>query len=146
MKKRLIATAIILSILTLLCVSLSAESGFVDSMDFQGTGIELTLDSALSTMLEKNTTVKLGILDLEQANLDYEKNMKTIRRTKGLLERNSTDYLRIVLQELSIKFARENAERSYQATIEGLKADIEKSYYELLQAQELERINKDNLD
>lgn len=52
----------------------------------------------------------------------------------------------VTLQEIVGEYGLENSKRNYNATVEKLKADIEEAYYGLLQAQQLEDINKANVE
>ncbi|GBF12286.1 TolC family protein [Tepidibacillus sp. HK-1] len=127
-----------------------ANSLIIDSMDFQGEATELTLNQAIDLMLKDNPTMEQQKLDLEQAQVDYDKAKYNLRKLKPLYEdkrKDSIDYLQNYrLLEVSTEFTKANAERNAQATTEGLKAQVEESYYKLLQAEQLLKIKKENLD
>lgn len=144
-----------LIILTMgICVIVSGfavgQSNLVDSMDFQGSGNEYTLEEAIETMLKDNSAIENATLELEQANVDYDKGKKDLKKSEkyfGKKREDSIDYLQnITLLELSTEFTLANANRNYKATIEEQKADVEELYFLLLQAEELVEINKQNLE
>lgn len=144
----------VLIVTTVLCLSLlgfaTAESRIVDGMDFSDNGINLTLEEAIDVMLKDSPTVKQAYFDKEVAEVDYERNRRAIKKLKKLYKdkkEDSIDYIKgVKLFELKNNYGKENAERNYEATIEKLKAEVEESYFGLLQAQELEEINKTNLE
>ena len=59
-----------------ICVSIGGlavgQSNVVDSMDFQGSGNELTLEEAIETIQSDNSTIESAKLDLEQAKVEYD--------------------------------------------------------------------------
>lgn len=111
---------------------------------------QLTLNQAIEEMLKDNTTLKQTKLDLEQAKVNYDKNQNDLRKAKktyGSKDDNSLSYLQYVkLLEITSEFGMKNAERNLTATEEKLKADVEKAYYQLIQAEEVVTINQENLD
>jgi len=142
---------VLVTIISILLITLtSAEINIVDSMDFQGEGVSLTLDKAIEVMLQDNPTIKKSQLDLEQAKVTYDDLMKDVKKAKKLLDGNREDsgqYIQAIsIPELTANFTLSNAESNLQATIEGQKADIESSYFGLLQAQKLVKINKENME
>ncbi len=127
-----------------------AESDIVDSMDFQGENLELSLEEALEIILEDNPNIEKAKLDLEQAEVTYDDIRYDVRDAKkeiGGKRKDSIPYLQyITMQELTADFTLANAKRGLEVTIESQKADIESSYFGLLQAKELVEINKANMD
>lgn len=143
---------VILIAAVILCISLgsfsAAESSIIDSLDFQGEEKSVSLEKATETILGDNPTIKKAELDLEQAKVDYDKGRSALRKVKKVYKREgSLDYLENVkLLELSNEFTLANAHRNYDATVENIKADLELSYFSLLQAEKLVEINKQNLE
>lgn len=150
MRKYIKGLAIGLVLCLLLAGMTAAESSIVDSMDFQGDSIGLSLDEAIEVMLESNPTLEKSKLDLEQAQVDYDKYEKDYRRVKrvfGSEDKDSLKYLQSVkLLEISGEYAMASARRNYDATLENLKADMEQAYYRLLQAERMTGINKANVE
>lgn len=142
----------ILITVVILCISLgsfsAAESSIIDSLDFQGEEKSVSLEKATEIILGDNPTIKKAELDLEQAKVDYDKGRSALRKVKKVYKREgSLDYLENVkLLELSNEFTLANAHRNYDATVENIKADLELSYFSLLQAEKLVEINKQNLE
>lgn len=149
MKKRAISISLALAMLFVLTLATAADTNVVDSMEFQGKGIELTLNDAIQIMLKDNPTLLKSSLDLEQAKVSYDKNSSTLRKIRksfNIRDVGSLDYLQsVTLFELSTEYGINNAQRTYDATLEGLKASIEESYYGLLQAEQLKKINEENM-
>jgi outer membrane protein TolC len=128
----------------------TAQSDIVDSMDFQGKGETLTLKEAVEQMLKDNPTIEQAQLDLEQANVDYDKKKYDIKRMKKVLgdkREDSALYLENVKwRQMVCDYGIANAERNYEATLEKVKADIEQAYFSLLQAEEAKEIHQSNLE
>lgn len=150
MKKYVGSTILVLVLCLSLVGTTLGESNIVDSMDFQDKGISLSLDKAIEQMIEDSPTIKEAKLDLEQAQVDYDQYRSSLKKVKKAVNTNKTDSLEylesVKLLELSGEYSLENSKRNYDATVEKLKAEVEEAYYGLLQAQQLEEINKTNLD
>lgn len=167
MRKYIVLLLAIMLVFSTLTVS--ADTGIVDSMEFQGNVTELSLDGAIAAMLKDNPTIAKAKLDLDQAGEDYDKSSRQLRETKKTVNRISdnsymrdTDpnsYSKTLDQidssdletaasslEVTMKYAKDNAQSAYDATVNGVKADIEQSYYQLLQAQQLQNISNDNMN
>ncbi len=148
-KVKIVALAAVIS-LSLLGFSM-AESAIVNNMEFKGKAIELTLDKAIEVGLEDNATVEKSKLDIEQADVDVDKLKNQIKKYK----KNAGSYTRegsiknielVKIPDLQEDFIIENAKRNHEVTMVNLRSDIEKSYFQLLQAKELVEINKENLE
>ncbi len=126
----------------------SAETNIIDSMNFEGEKVTLTLEEAIETMINDNPTIEKAKLDLEQAEVNYDDIRSDIKKADKIIDdEDSLQGLQAIkLPQLQADFLVANAERNYDATVEGLKANIEEVYYSLLQAQELVEINKANVD
>lgn len=167
MRKYIVLTLAVILVFSTLTVS--ADTGIVDSMEFQGNATELSLDGAIAAMLKDNPTIAKAKLDLNQAGEDYDKSSRQLRQTKKTVNRiDDNSYMRNndpnsynpVLDmidsseletaasalEVTVKYAKGNAQSAYDATVNGVKADIEQSYYQLLQAQQLQSISNDNMN
>ena len=135
-----------------------AAAGIVDTMDFRGESVSLTLEQAVDIMLKDNPTLKQSQLNLKQVKEDYEKVMRALRGEKdektpidGFSRKDkkqeTTAYLENVkLKELGNEFNMDSAERNHAALVEGLKAGLEESYFGLLQAEQSAEISKENLE
>lgn len=150
MKKYVGSTILVLVLCFTLVGTTLGASNIVDSMDFQGEGANLSLDKAIEQTIESSPSIKKAKLDLEQADVDYDKYKSNLRKAKkadNTKNKESASYLQYVtLQEIVGEYGLENSKRNYNATVEKLKADIEEAYYGLLQAQQLEDINKANVE
>lgn len=164
LRTSLLGIAISLSIISFTV----AGSNIVDSMNFQGDGIELTLDKAVKTMLEDNPTIEQMKLSLEEADVQSKKIISNARDKKdeqayevkksgeviplgdkygNYKQEGSLDNIQVLkLPNLQSNYIKSNAERTYKATVESLKAGVEGAYFGLLQAKENEAISKDNMD
>lgn len=151
MKKSFIAKAAITAIfLVMLCNTIFAGTDIVDSMDFTGEGIELTLENAIDVAISQNANpaVEASLLNMEQAKASYQKSKSALKKIKKIYnDEKSLEYLQhIRIPELSNEFSMADAQRSHEATLEGQKAEIEAAYYGLLQAQQVEKINYENMN
>lgn len=127
-------------------------------MDFQGQAIELTLDKAIEVGLEDNVTIEKSELDIEKADVEADKLSKLIKRQKKMIKgknKSSSSYARegtsnnielMKIPDLQEAFLVDNAKRNHEVTIINLKSKIEESYFQLLQAKEMVKINKENLE
>ncbi len=148
MKKRIgifiLSTVVMLAFIT----TSAAQSDIPDSMEFQGQGIEVTLEQAIEYMLKDNATIAKSHLDVEQAEMQYKKERNTLKELKSIPGANRTDtlaYRENRLFEMGMDFKKADAQRVHDATVEGLKADVEQAYFNLLQAQQLKEINGQNV-
>lgn len=150
MKKHVLILFSIVFLMTAGGGDTKATADIVDSMEFQGQGIELTLEQAIEAVLKDSPVVKESNLNLEQAQVEYEQNKSQIRKNKAsnnIGNENSITYLQsVTLPQLTAEFNIDNAKRSHEATIEGLKADIEQAYFNLLHAEQSEQINRESLE
>lgn len=120
-------------------------------MDFQGPAIELTLDKAIEVGLEDNVTIEKSELDIEKADVEADKLGKQIKKAK----KGSSSYRKegtignielMQIPDIQEAFLVDNAKRNHEVTIINLKSKIEESYFQLLQAEEMVDINKENLE
>jgi outer membrane protein TolC len=150
MKRRIVSFLMAAIMLVAVSVTTAADTNIVDSMEFQGEGLELSLEKAVEMGLADNPTILKSELDVEQAKVDYDKGKSALRKVKSLVntrDKDSLSYLEgVALLELSTNFTLENAQRKYDATVEGVKAGLEQTYYSLLQAEQLMQINKENME
>lgn len=149
--KKQISIILIVSLLLVACLSTSlADNGEKPIMEFKGEPIELSLEKAIEVTLSDNPTLKKADLDIDQAKIEYDKLRKAVRMGEKIYGNRKEDNLQymknIKLPDLSADFIVANAERNKLATVESLKAEIEKSYYSLLQAQEAAEISKENME
>ena len=127
----------------------TAQMSIIDSMEFQGEAVALSLEEALAQVVEQSPTVAQHNISIEQAKVEYQKNMRALDRVKdrfGHYNENSLVYLEnIHLPQRSNDFAKENPKWQLEETIASLVVEIEKSYFELLHAKEMQAINEENL-
>lgn len=150
MKKYVGSSILVLVLCFTLVGTTLGESNIVDSMDFQGEGLNLSLDQAIEQTIESSPTIKEAKLNLDQAKVDYDKyrrNLRDLKKGVNTRDKDSIKYLqRVKLQEITGEYGLENSKRNYEATVEKLKAEIEGAYYGLLQAQQRAEINKANVE
>jgi outer membrane protein TolC len=151
MKKDISLILLLLTLLISFVITTTAESSIIDSMEFQGDRIDLTLEKAIEIVLKDNPTIKQSELSLEQAEVKSKQIISAGKDNKKLYsnyKREGTigNLLVYKLPKLNADFVLANAKRNYEATVENLKADIEKSYFELLQLEQMNEINKEDLD
>ncbi|WP_432662565.1 TolC family protein [Wukongibacter baidiensis] len=129
----------------------TAESTIINSMDFQGQAIELTLDKAIEVGLEDNVTIEKSEIDIEKADVDADKLSKSIKKAKkasnSYAQEGTISNIELMkIPDLQEAFLVDNAKRNHEVTIVSLKSKIEESYFQLLQAEEMVSINKENLE
>lgn len=152
MKKNIVITCIILLIFTLSITISASESSIVDSMEFQGTGADLTFDKALNAAMESNAAISAARSSLEQAKTSYNKKKSSIEDTRKQLEnlretKDSLNYMQgVTLPMLNLDYSVESTQRTLDAIIVGQKAAVEQTYFSLLQASRQCEIQKENLD
>jgi outer membrane protein TolC len=141
---------IVLIFLIFVITTSTAQTGILNSMDFEGDPIELTLDQAIEIMLKDNPSIEKANLEFEQAVVEYNKNKSALKKAKaafGDKKETSVDYLQnIKLLELTTEFKMDSAKRNLKTTVQNLKVDIEQSYFNLLQAEKARDINKENFE
>jgi outer membrane protein TolC len=144
--KRPIIITMSICLLTFSGVYANTESINKTNVTVQNNNI--TLEQAIEKSLEDNPTISKSKMELEQAIVAYDKSkydLRQARPTYGDSRKDSVDYLQnIALVELTGNFAKANAERNHEATIEGLKAKVEDAYFNLLLAKKHLDINEQN--
>ncbi len=149
LKKKITILAVAAILLIVGITASTAQTSIVDSMQFQGEALALSLEEALAQVVEQSPTVAQQKISIEQAKVEYQKNMRALDRVKdrfGHHSETSLVYLEnIHLPQLSNDFAKQNPKWQLEETIASLIVDVEKSYFELLHAKEMQSINKENL-
>jgi outer membrane protein TolC len=150
MKRRIVSFLVAAAMLVVISATTAADTNIVNSMEFQGEGLRLSLEEVVEIGMTDNPAILKSQLDVEQAKVDYDKGKSSLRKVKNFVGTRDTDSLSyletVALLELSTNFTLENAQRKYDATVEGVKADLEQTYYNLLQAEQLMRINEENME
>ena len=147
MRKRQVTYLITILVILAVSITAAAQSTIVDSMEFQGEAKVLTLDNAKEAVLKDNPLIKQSELDIEQAKIDSDKLKSQVKTAKNYYKDDGSVIYRqmVVLPGMTADFLTANAQRAYDATVIGLKADTEKIYYQLLQAEQMVSINLDNM-
>lgn len=147
MRKRQVTYLITILVILAVSITAAAQSTIVDSMEFQGEAKVLTLDNAKEAVLKDNPLIKQSELDIEQAKIDSDKLKSQVKTAKNYYKDDGSVIYRqmVVLPGVTADFLTANAQRAYDATVIGLKADTEKIYYQLLQAEQMVSINLDNM-
>lgn len=146
--KLYIKIMVIIFVTFLLSTFALAGSDIVDSMNFLGNNEEFNLVQVTDLALKDNMDIKMAKLDLEKAAIQSEKNKADAYALKKMQDRvglNATTIVYPVL-ELLASFQIPNAERSVQTVTNVVKVGIEQTYNDLIQAEKMCQINKDNVD
>lgn len=149
MNRKRIASVLIAALIMVSTAAASAQEENTGSMDFQGQSVELTLKKAFDIMAKDNITIIQAELDKEQAKISIDKNESTIsdlNKIPGAAKEGSINYNNIQLLKMTNEYLGGHAERSYQATVAGLKAGLEQVYYGVLNASQAVEINQENLN
>lgn len=149
MNKRIRALVLSATIIMAGVLSTSAQTGIVDSMDFQDKGIKLTLDQAYQVMLKDNPNLQQANIRVDQSRLTAEKLGNVIRdlsksssyATEGTLYNNQGKFY-----QLTSDFGVAQAQRNLDVATMNQKANVLQYYYGVLQAQQVVDIDKASLD
>jgi len=151
MKKRLISVFLMTVMVFAAAAGTAADTAIADSMEFQGDAMELSLAKAQELAMAHSSTLLQSQLDVANSKIEYDKYMDTMVGAKRGLPMagygtDSGQYIQAVtLIKMLANFTVDSAERNYKATINSVKADIEKSYYSLQQAQQMMEINHESM-
>lgn len=148
MKRRILLLVLSMIVLFSSFIAASAQTNIVDSMDFLGSTHELSFNGAISILLKDSTSVKIEQINIQQAKINADKLVDTINSLQKAVN-YSNDLAAgkgLKISKLNRDYFPAQAQRNYDCTVAGLKADLEKSYYGLLQAQQNVDIYKNNLD
>lgn len=111
MKKFILVISVVLIFASLFAAGSSAESTVVDSMEFQGTAVELSFNDALSIMLKDNASVKIEQLNVDQAKVNSSKETKKARSLSELIRSGTDDSVTVekimILQNLIVSISRQ---------------------------------------
>ena len=143
-----IALLIMISILVLsITTGSTGQNAIVDSMDFQGEVEMLSLDDAIDRALTDNPTIEKNKLNLENAQLEFEKKSNDIKEAKERIKKDTWQYKESVdLPKLETEYNLSNAQRNYDKSIADVKKEVEQAYFNLLHAQTQMDINKENVE
>jgi len=147
MKKRIISI-ILLAVMAVAfaAAAAAADTNILDSMEFQGEGMELTLEQAIELGLQNNPTLLASQLAIDNAKIDADKLNLTASSLKDFYDRNSGYYIQYVLiPRKTADFTLNSAQLSYEAVKNTVAAGIEQAYYGAQQAQEMVEIYLQNL-
>lgn len=145
MKKRFIALMLSATMALPFATAAHAEVTIPSSVEFQGTPVELSLEKAIDIMLKDNPTIKAAQLNLDEAGVTAEKGITIPKDGQGNPLEGERKELYNNINRLTKESAKKTAEVSYKATVNGLRIDIEQSYFGILQAEEAKKINEDNV-
>lgn len=125
-----------------------ANSNIVDSIEFTGSTVNLSLDDAQNMIVKNNSDVIKKGLQIEKVKLNASSLTETINTAEGRYSDSRTlNYMEnVTINKLDRDFTIDNAQRNYDATVIKLKADIHEAYYSELQAEDQVKINTDNLN
>ena len=138
MKKKLAVALAFLLFSTMIFAFGDEIYGFV----FNANGETLTIDEALEKAESKNATLSSAILDYEQAEVDYKKGERDLKKLKYVYD---VDNDRYVIVEIANEYAWESAKKELEATKNGVDANIEQLYYGSRQLGENYAIQQENL-
>ena len=149
MKKKMKKGMLIVVLCLLLTGISTADTNIVDSMDFQGEAVTLSLEDATQIMMKDNPTLQENALDVESAQVDAAQYKKAINKSEKIYEnkqREDSKYIEYIkIQALTRDYILANVQRNQEAVTEKLKADVENAYFGLLQAEKSLEIYKADL-
>lgn len=150
MKSRVLALTLMVIFTVCGIASSAAERTIVDSMDFQGDVIELTLEKAVEIALKDNAAMKKVDVNYDKAMIDAQSFRDTAREKRkassGNYDGTTSSSLLAKSADLSNIYTEENAQRTLEAAQITLKAKIEQSYFNLLNTMQVNQITRENLD
>ena len=73
MKRRIVSYLAAAAMLVVISATAAADSNIVNSMEFQGEGLKLSLAEVIEIGMTDNPTILKSELDVEQAKVDYDK-------------------------------------------------------------------------
>lgn len=135
-------------ILTMFFSVTSAQTGIVDSLEFQGNETMLSLDKASEIVINNNAEIKQMQIDLEEASMNFERALKSLEAYKDIPDadrENSMLNLQKRLNELNTYYSYESAKRAYDGLAARLKADVERAYFTVLHAEASSNISYENM-
>lgn len=142
MKRKITALILIVGLMVSGVVFTSADMNIVNSMDFQGDAIELSLDDAIALAMTESSSGKTAEWNKAKAKAAHKDNRLNAQMARQL-SKTSKD---AKISSLMSEFAIEQMDRNYQAEINTLEAKVKEMYFGLLQAQDLMKINEENLE
>jgi outer membrane protein len=146
MKKRIISITLLAVMVIAAAAGTAADTNIADSMEFQGEGMELTLEQAIELGLRNNPTLLASQLAVDNANIEADKLNLAASSMRYLYERNSGSYLQYVdVPRKTANMTILSAQLSYEAVKNTVIAGIKQAYYSVQQAQEMVEINQQNM-
>lgn len=140
MKKKIISLFLICSLILSCGVLVSADTDIINSMDFQGEAIELSLDKAIEITQENSYEGKTKEWNKKYAEAKYKDSFSSANM---ITESTSKD---VYALRLLGRFLKEQLDRNYQAEKNALTKQVKEQYYGLIQLQEFAKINEENMN
>ncbi|HKL10908.1 MAG TPA: TolC family protein [Clostridia bacterium] len=138
MKKKLTVALAVLLFSTAILAYGQEIYGFV----FEPKGETLTLEQAFEKAASQNATLSSALLDYEQAEVDYDKGKRDLKKLTAVYDKDQDQYIMV---EIANEYAWESAQKELEATRNGVDANIEQLYYGSRQLNENYDIQKENL-
>jgi len=138
MKKKL---AVVLAAL-LFSTAIFAYGEEIYGFVFEAGGETLTIAQAFEKAESKNATLSSAQLDYEQAEVDYDKGKRDLKKLTAVYDKDKDQY---IMAEIANEYAWESAQKDLEATRNGVDANIEQVYYASRQLEENYAIQQENL-
>ncbi|MBK5252176.1 MAG: TolC family protein [Peptostreptococcaceae bacterium] len=138
MKKKL---AVVLAAL-LFSTAIFAYGEEIYGFVFESNGESLTIIQAFEKAENKNATLATALLDYEQAELDYDKGKRDLKKLNAVYDKDKDQY---IMAEIANEYAWGSAQKELEATRNGVDSNIEQLYYGSRQLGENYAIQQENL-
>ncbi|NLK73267.1 MAG: TolC family protein [Clostridiales bacterium] len=143
MNKKRIFLILILSLMVIAGgIIASANEKIINSMDFQGEEIRLSLEDALERALAESSAGKTIKWNMQKAKIAYDNNYDLARTLRTIENETNRDAM---IFKLMGDFAKSQMDKNYQAELNNLKTQVKQQYFGLLQARDNMKINEDNI-
>ncbi len=159
--KKLSALIMIITLMLSGVVLTSANTDIVNTMDFQGEAIELSLKEAITLAKTDSALGKAAEWHLDKARASSRANRSSAGDANDLRDFTNAYYKEtgvdisfdmdvptskdVELLRLLGEFAKNQMDKNYEAEMNTLKAQVNALYFGVLQAQDLVKINEENL-
>lgn len=147
MAKKIISLAMVIGLILGCTAFASADTAIVNSMDFQGQKVELTLDKAIEIAKTNSLAGKTAEWNKSLANTYYDENYDNAKNVNKAFKAGSTTYTSKdagILRFMG-EFAVVQKNKNYTAELNILRADVIKQYFQIKNLEDLVKINTDNV-
>jgi len=132
------------ALLTVMLVGISVIPGNADTDS--PPEIKLTVEQAVDMAIKNNPQVGMAKADKKKKDIAYREAKRAGEKIDG--SRNEGTYQGNLVEYLNPKIAKrqgEQADKVYEITVNGIKVQVEKAFYDLIQAREMQEIAENAL-